>query len=109
MQGLAFAGFLWVWLCFSFSGKEPMAHMYYVLSPLLLVYSFWVWERLAARPWVRTIGLVCLGASLWFQTGLALGHLTEERSLYHDRDKVVHAIEQKDDRILGERRPWALN
>ncbi len=107
LQSLAFAGFLWVWSCFSFSAKEPMAHMYYVLLPLLLVYSMAVWDRLAPIRWVRVLAVICIGASLWFQTGMALKRLTEPRSLYHDRDRVVKAIDQKDYRILGERRPWA--
>ena len=104
----ALLGFLLVWVSFWFTSKIPFAHIYYVLMPLLVVYSIYAWSRWASsRPW-RIFAVVCLAANLLFQTGWMV-RMEPVQSLYTDRAKVVKAIQQKDESILGERRPGSFN
>jgi hypothetical protein len=100
--------FLLVWLSFWFTSKEPLAHIYYILMPLLTVYSLYTWSRWSAHRGWRLLAVICIMANLWFETGY-LVHGFKNGSLYTNRDQVLKAIQQKDDRILGERRPGSIN
>ena len=99
--------FLLVWGSFCFSSKEPWAHIYYILMPLLVVYSLYIWNRWASHPVMRRLALACLAASVWFQAAYAL-HVMKTQSLYTDRALVQKAIQEKNEHLLGERRPGAL-
>lgn len=99
--------FILVWISFWFTSKPPQAHMYYILLPLILVYSFYIWSRLAASRFWRVLAMVCLVANLWFEAGY-IREMMKIQSMYLDRDKVVKAIDQKDYRILGERRNGSI-
>ncbi len=99
---------LLVWVSFWFTSKPPGAHMYYILLPLISVYSFYIWGRLAVHKGWRVFGMICLLASLWFETAYIF-HQMPVASLYNNRPRVVKAIDQKDYRILGERRPGSHN
>lgn len=105
--GLTMGTLLWVWVCFWFTSNGIAAHMYYVLLPLTVVYSFYIWSRLAPKKGWRTFGMVCLVASLWFQTGFIIQKM-KTQSLYANRDKIVKALDQKDYRLLSERRDWGV-
>jgi hypothetical protein len=98
---------LMAWAGFWFTSKPPLAHMYYILLPLILVYSFYIWSRLAPRRGWRIFAAVCIAANLWFEAGY-LVRMMKTQSMYLDRDKVVRAINSKDYRILGERREQSL-
>ncbi len=100
--------FLVVWISFWFTSKEPLAHIYYILMPLLTAYSIYIWSRFAHRPGWRLLGLVCIMANLWFQSGFMI-RMWKTQSLYTNRTLVVQAIQAKNYRILGERRPGSDN
>ncbi len=104
---LAMAGFLLVWVCFWFSATGPSAHMYYVLLPMVAAYSFSVWDQLALKPFAQGLAVVCIFASLWFQTGVACQQISGD-SLYQDRNRIVRAIHEKDYQLLAPRRPWVI-
>jgi hypothetical protein len=108
VRNLTFLAFLMVWVSFWFTDKDPLAHIYYVLIPLLAVYSFYVWDRLAANKKWQIFGMVCLAASFWFQS-CRLFQQIPEGSLYSDRAKVSQAIHEKNYHLLGERRPGSHN
>jgi len=97
-----------VWISFWFTSKPPQAHMYYIVLPLLSVYSFYIWDRFAPRKSWRIFAVICLAANLWFEAGYMVVML-KKQSLYLDRARVVKAIDDKDYRILGERRPGSVN
>jgi hypothetical protein len=105
---LTLAGFFWIWFCFWFTENGPAAHMYYLFLPLVTVHYFYVWSRFVKKRGWKKFGLVCLAASFWFQTGFVIREFQKGTSLYADRAKIVRAIEEKDYRLLSERRPWAL-
>jgi len=99
---------LLVWVSFWFTTKPPLAHIYYILFPLIGLYSLYIWHRLVFRRVWRVLGLLCIMANLWFETGY-LYQAGKVQSLYLDRGKVLSAIEKKDYRVLGERRPGSNN
>jgi len=94
--------FLWTWFCFWFMTTGPSAHMYYPFLPLIVFYSFYVWSRLPSRLG-RFLGIACLVASLWLQTGTMLQRF-KDQSFWSNRDLISKAIAKKDYGILGERR-----
>lgn len=94
-----------LWISFWLTSKEPLAHIYYILLPLVVAYSLHLWSAWSFKlrwAWV----LVAL--NLWFQTGVLL-HGLKTQSLYTDREKLVKAIESKDYHLVGERRPGSHN
>ena len=97
-----------VWVSFWFTSKTPYAHIYYILMPLLAAYSLYAWSRWAGRPLWRRLAAACLAVNLLFQTGY-MAHMFKTRSLYTHRSLVSKAINQKDYRILGERRPGSVD
>jgi hypothetical protein len=75
-----------------------------MLLPLPVLYSFYAYQYFLERypKWLIyfKVMIVC---SVFFHIGLAM-YSTHTRSLYLDRNKVIKAIEQKDYKILGNRR-----
>ena len=107
LQRWTLAAFLTVWVSFWFTSKPPAAHIYYILLPLIALYSFYIGGRWAREPRWRILGVVCLAANLWFESGYMIQKL-KSQSLYLNRPLVVKAIQEKDYRILAERRPGSL-
>jgi hypothetical protein len=105
---MAWGTLLLIGISFWFTSKEPQAHIYYVTLPVVLVFSFYIWSRLAlqSRFWVN-FGKWCLAASFVFQWGFMV-HMIPRRSLYTNRSQAVKAIEEKNYHLMGERRPGSL-
>lgn len=104
---LAWAAFLTLYMSFWFTQKEPVAHIYFVYFPVVVLFSFYVWDRLAVKPICRILGRICLVVSFFFQLGLIL-HRMPQQSLYLNRDQVAKAIQDKNYHLLGERRAGSL-
>lgn len=108
IHGVTAFALLLVWASFWFTSKPPQAHMYYILLPLISVYSFYVWGWLAVkRPW-RIFGMVCLIASVWFELAYMV-HQMPVTSLYANRPLVAKAVTDKNYHLMGERRPGSHN
>jgi hypothetical protein len=105
---LAFAAFLMVYLSFWFTEKEPVSHIYFIYFPVVAVFSFYIWDRMAAKTFWRKFGRLCLVVSFFFQLGLVL-HRMPLQSLYLNRGQVVKAIQAKNYHLLGERRAGTIN
>jgi len=96
-----------VYLSFLFSIKPPQSNHLYITFPLLMIYSFYCWERvLSVQRW-RRLAAIFLVSGVVFHAGLAL-YNKPRVSIYPVRARVQSAIDQKDYRILGERRPNTL-
>jgi hypothetical protein len=93
-----------VYLSFAFSVKSPSSHTFYTTMPLVMIYSFYVWERLLARPLIRRLAVALLVSGAVTHFAIAKDRVFE-RSLYANRPLVVQAIKEKNYRLLGERRP----
>ena len=107
LQRWTLAAFLLVWVSFWFTSKPPAAHIYYILLPLVAIYSLYIVSRLASNRLWRILGVICLGANLWFETGYMVQKL-KIQSLYLNRPLVVKSIQEKDYRILAERRTGSI-
>ncbi|HVZ79383.1 MAG TPA: hypothetical protein VHE12_01130 [bacterium] len=108
MIGTTLFALLLFWASFWFTSKDPMAHILYILMPLLMAFSLTLWAGLARRKWWRVLAVACLGVNILFQAGWMV-HMGKTQSLYVDREKVVKAIGTKDYHLLGERRPGSHN
>ena len=92
---------------FLFTPKAPASHTFYVTFPLAALYGFYCWDALLARRGWRIFAAVFLACGAVFHLGLA-AHNFSRVSLYADRGAAQSAIDSKDYRILGERRPGSL-
>jgi O-antigen ligase len=93
-----------VYVSFAFSVKGPSSHTFYVTLPVVMIYSFYCWERLLQRRWVRVLTACLLAAGLVTHVAIAIDKFGE-RSLYANRPLVARAIKERNYRLLGERRP----
>jgi hypothetical protein len=94
---------LLMYASFAFSVKNPASHTIYASLPVAMIYAFTCWAPLLSRPRVRQLAAVLFvcGAVTYLALGIRDFHL---RSLYTNRATVVIAIDEKDYRIMGERR-----
>ena len=88
---------------FVFSVRPPASHAYYVLLPVALIYACHVWADLFRHKGIRTAAVILFGAGAIAYLALGIRNFTG-RSMYRNRDLVVQAIDQRDYRMLGERR-----
>jgi hypothetical protein len=102
------ATFVMTWLSFLFSVKGPSSHTFYLLFPLVMIYSFYCWERILHKKWIRTLVVVFLFSGLVFHASL-MHYNFFHKSMYMDRDKVDRAIKERDYHVLGERRSFNRN
>jgi len=93
-------------LAFAFSIKEPASHAFYVMLPVVEIYAFYWWDRLLRNRRIRALAVALLVAGAVTHVALAIRNF-RERSLYVNRPLVMRAIDEKDYRIVGERRPDA--
>lgn len=91
-------------LSFTFSIKAPASHVMYAAMPLVVIYAFSWWTPLVGQPWGYRLAVAAMAASAVSHAALASRNFTD-RSLYRDRARIVDAIQNKDYRSLGERRP----
>ena len=104
VQYLALGNVALLYLCFLFSLKPPQSNHLYVTLPVPVLYAFYCWDRLLARPRWRRLAAAVLVCGVLFHAGLALHNLPRV-SLYVDRRAAQTAVDARDYRILGERRP----
>jgi hypothetical protein len=89
---------------FLFSVKDPASHAFYVVYPVAMIFAFHVWEAVLQRKWARAVAAALLVCTAAIHLAIALDRV-QTRSLYANRPLVVQAIEEKNYRLLGERRP----
>jgi hypothetical protein len=98
-----------VYASFVFSVKAPASHAFYVTMPLVVIYAFYVWDRILVVRSVRlaAAALVVAGAITHLAIAVKSFHDT---SLYTRRADVVRAIDEKNYHWVGERRSdlWDL-
>jgi hypothetical protein len=108
LRWIVLAAFMITWLSFLFSVKGPASHTFYLMLPLIMIYSFYCWERILHLQWMRTIILIFLFSGLVFNATVM--HFNYyNKSMYRDRSKVEKAIQEKDYHQLGERRSFDRN
>jgi hypothetical protein len=105
---LSAASFILIWLSFLFSVKGPSSHTFYVMFPLIMIYSFYCWEIAFRKNWVKWLAILMLFSGLIFHSALMYDNY-HKKSMYRDRNKVEKAISEKDYTLLGERRSYDRN
>jgi len=93
---------VWIYISFFFSIRGPLAHAFYVVLPIAIVYACCCWRAYATPRLVR-VAAAALVAGAVMHAGLVIDRLPR-RSLYVNRPLVQAAIATPNDRFLGERR-----
>jgi hypothetical protein len=101
---LALLNVVLLYASFLFSLKPPQSNHLYVTLPVPVLYAFYCWDRLFVVAGWRRLAAVLLVCGLLFHAGLALHNLPRV-SLYVERGAAQRALDARDYRILGERRP----
>ncbi len=99
--------YLMIWVSFWFTVKLPLSHIYLVLYPWLMLYSFYCWAMFAENAKWRLLGKAFVVMGLLFQLGYALA-VAPQDSIYNQRPLVAKALQQQDYRVLSERREGSL-
>jgi hypothetical protein len=105
---LTLASFVLLFLSFLFSVKNPSSHTFYVMLPLVVIYSFYCWEPLFKKRWFNILAGIFLFSCFIFHLTLGYDNF-KYKSMYKNRNIPVKAIQEKNYHILGERRPWDKN
>jgi len=108
VKWITLGAMLITWLSFFFSVKGPSSHTFYVLFPLVMIYSFYCWQPLFRKQWFAVITAVLLVSGVITHATLAY-HNYSLKSMYLNRDLPLKAIQEKDYHILGERRAFDKN
>ncbi|HEX6186232.1 MAG TPA: hypothetical protein VFZ44_20250 [Pyrinomonadaceae bacterium] len=101
---LALFNVVLLYASFLFSIKPPQSNHLYVTLPVPVLYAFYCWERLLARPRWRKFAAVLLACGVVFHVGVAAYNFSHI-SLYVDRRAAQSAVDERNYHILGERRP----
>lgn len=101
---IALLNVCWIYLAFLFSIKPPQSNHLYITFPLPMIYSLYCWNQLLKKDRWQQFAKIFLACGIIFHVGLALYNLPRT-SLYPVRTQVQSALDNKDYRILGERRP----
>jgi len=91
-------------ISFLFSIKPPQSNHLYITLPIPMIYSMYCWSQILAKRQWQLFAKVVLACGVIFHVGLAL-HNRSRISLYPERQVIKAAIELRDYRLLGERRP----
>lgn len=99
--------FAMVYASFWFTVKMPLSHIYFIFFPLIMTYSCYVWASFKGWKWGPLLGKAFLVVGLVFQLGYAVVE-EQHTSIYIQWPVIKKALDQKDYRIFGERRPESI-
>lgn len=108
VKWILFFTLMFTWFSFFFSVKGPSSHTFYVLFPLVMLYSFYCWQPLFRKKWFGILMMLMLFSGIVTNITLAY-HNYHVKSLYKKRELPRKAIQQKNYHILGERRASERN
>lgn len=97
-----------VYFDYFWSVREPQAHAFYVVFPVSALFAATCWQlwtrdkQSRRRRWERAAAVV-LVCGVLMHVGLAIDRWPRE-SLYANRAVAAAAIDQKNDRLIGDRR-----
>lgn len=97
------AVFLMVYVSFWFTIKRPLSHIYFVFFPLIMTFSCYAFMRFKTDRRAVLAAKVIIVLGVLFQLGYAVA-VAPQDSFYPVRGKIVQAIEQRDYKVLGDRR-----
>ncbi|HEX5071328.1 MAG TPA: hypothetical protein VFV78_14020 [Vicinamibacterales bacterium] len=97
-----------VYVDYFFSVREPQAHAFYVVFPVAVLFAatcWQLWARENPSRWKRwdRVAAVVLVCGVLAHAGLAWDRWSQD-SLYANRAVAAAAIDQRNDRLMGDRR-----
>jgi hypothetical protein len=95
---------IWAALLFLMTPRPPAFRNIYILFPVAALAAAWLIDAYQQYFRSRVLWAVVVGSSVLFHALVGI-KMWPDISLHRDRDRVQNAIDQKDYRILGERRP----
>jgi hypothetical protein len=109
VRRLTIAVLILIYASFAFSIKNPASQAFYVVLPLVMIYSFYCWAPFFRFRAGRIVAVGLLVAGALTHVALAVDNFRGV-SLYTNRALVIRAIDERNYRLLGERRSveWGL-
>ncbi len=109
IRNLTWLVFLWFYGCFLFTIKNPDVNTFVEMLPLVMLYSFYVWESLWEKVWPRRLLVLLVLSALLFQTCYVFVEKPFAKSFYlQNEEKITRALAEKNYTLLAERRPGYL-
>jgi len=93
---------------FLFSIKAPSSHTFLLLFPLVMIYSFYCWQTLFVKKLFRILMVIMLVSGIITHVTVAR-HNYYKKSLYKNRELPLKAIQERNYKILSNRRPYDRN
>jgi len=98
-----------IYVSFFFSVKGPSAHTFYLLFPVVAVYSFYCWSRYFEKKVYRVIAFFVILSSLMFHAAIAIDRFGTSsmfavKANETGKQIVTKALYAKDYTLLGKRR-----
>ena len=97
---LALFFYLLVWASFWFTVKWPLAHIYHIAFPIVMIYSLYVWSRFADRKGLAKAARAVIVMGILFQTAFLATRT--QYYIYQKRSGLQAAIEQKNYHLFDE-------
>ncbi|MBM3404153.1 MAG: hypothetical protein FJY10_04605 [Bacteroidetes bacterium] len=95
---------LLLYLNFFFSIKGPSPHTFFILFPLVVLYTFYCFQRMLKYSRIlRTVMLIVIVVGIALHIGIGMFNY-HHFSLYKEREKIEQAIDKKDYKVVGLRR-----
>jgi hypothetical protein len=105
---LILCAFLLTYISFFFSVKGPSSHTFYLMFPVVMIYSFYCWQPLFKYKSIKVVAAFFLVCGIIFQITLTISNF-QNKSMYLNREKPLKAIQQRNYHLLGERRSYDRN
>jgi len=99
---------LFTYISFLFSIKGPSTHTFYLMLPLAMIYSFYCWQELFTKNWIKIMAGIFLFSGIMFHVSLGM-HNFKFHSMYKNRESPLNAIQKKNIYSLNRRRPFDRN
>jgi hypothetical protein len=96
------------WASFLFSLKGPSSHTILVLFPLVMFYSFYCWQELFVKKWFRILMILMLFSGIITHITI-VRHNYYIKSMYRNRELTLKAIQERNYKIIGDRRSFDRN
>src|SRR5262249_19471917 len=93
-----------LWLVFTFTARPPVGRNYYILCPVAFLTGYLAFGSLIQSPRARRWAAGVLAAGAIFHVGVATQRL-KMNPWDARRGTVMRAIQERDYRVLAERRP----
>jgi hypothetical protein len=105
IKWLTLGVFFLLYGCFLFSPDMAASFRILLFFPIVMLYSFYIYDDLARRSWGPWLGRVFIACVVIFQVGYAIRSVGKGISIYAEqKEKMALALEKNDYHLVAERR-----